>query len=120
MADRVLLVSWGEPVRGREDRTLEVFNESMGFWGRAQQEGRIESFDVCLFVPNAVMDGFLRINGSADQLHAIKQDEGYQRLMIDTSLIVEHMHVAEGWANEGVARQMQLYAEAAAKVPQTV
>jgi hypothetical protein len=120
MAERVLVVSWGEPVRGREERALEVFNESMGYWGRAQQEDRIESFDVCLFVPNAVMDGFIRINGSVAQLEAIKEDEGYQRLMIDTSLIVEGMHVFEGWANEGVARQMELYAEAVGKVPQKV
>ncbi len=118
MADRVLLLSWGAPVRGREERALEVFNESMGYWGRAQQEGRIESFDVCLFVPNASMDGFLRINGSAEQLAAIKEDEGYERLMIDTGLIIDNMQIYEGWANEAVARQMQMYADAVAKVPQ--
>jgi hypothetical protein len=37
MADRVLFISWGEAVRGREARGLEVFNEAMGMLGRMQQ-----------------------------------------------------------------------------------
>lgn len=118
MADRVLLTTWGTPVRGREERALEVFNESMGYWGRAQQEGRIEGFDVCLFVPNGSMEGFIRVDGSAEQLAALKEDEGYQRLQIDVSMIVDKMEVHEGWANEAVAHQMQLYTDAVAKVPQ--
>ncbi len=28
MADRVLFIGWGETVRGREERALEVFNET--------------------------------------------------------------------------------------------
>ena len=30
MADRVLFIGWSTPVRGREERGLEVFNESIG------------------------------------------------------------------------------------------
>ena len=52
MADRVLFIGWGTPVRGREERALEVFNESLGLYGRMQQEGRIESFDVTLLGAN--------------------------------------------------------------------
>jgi hypothetical protein len=46
MADRMLFISWGTPVRGLEERGLDVFNEAIGLLGRMQQEGRIESFDV--------------------------------------------------------------------------
>jgi hypothetical protein len=28
MADRVMFISWGSPVHGREQRALEVFNEA--------------------------------------------------------------------------------------------
>lgn len=52
MADRVLVIAWGAPVRGAEERGLEVFNESLGMLGRRQQEDQLESFDVCLFEPN--------------------------------------------------------------------
>src|SRR5947209_5777936 len=52
MADRVLFISWGSPVHGREEHGLEVFNEALGMYGRMQQDGRIEGFDVTLLDPN--------------------------------------------------------------------
>jgi hypothetical protein len=51
MADRMLFTSWGTVVRGREERALEVFNDILGFYGRLQQEGKIESIDVALLEP---------------------------------------------------------------------
>ena len=35
MADRVLVISWGEVVHGREERGLEVFNDALGCANRA-------------------------------------------------------------------------------------
>jgi hypothetical protein len=37
MADHVPFISWGTPVRGAEKRGLEVFNETLGLYGRMQQ-----------------------------------------------------------------------------------
>jgi hypothetical protein len=119
MADRVLVISWGEPVRGREERALEVFNESVGLAGRMQQDGRIESFDVVILDPNSDMGGYLELTGSAQQIAALDDDEEFTRNTIDASLIVENLRHTRGYANEGVARQMALYQEAVGKVPQT-
>ncbi len=118
MADRVLFISWGAPVRGREERGLEVFNAAMGLYGRLQQAGRIDSFDVTLLEPNQGLDGCIQIRGSAAQLADIREDEEFQRMTIDASLIVEDLSMVDGYANEGIARQMGLYREAIAKVPQ--
>lgn len=52
MAEAGLFVGWGAPVRGRETKGLEIFNESVAYWGRLQQEGRIESFEVVLLYPH--------------------------------------------------------------------
>jgi hypothetical protein len=41
MADRMLFIGWGAPVRGLEERGLEVFNDAIGLLGRMQQDGRI-------------------------------------------------------------------------------
>ena len=46
MADSCLHISWTGVVPGREERAVEVFNESVGLYGRLQQEGKIESFNV--------------------------------------------------------------------------
>ena len=119
MADRVLMISWGEPVRGREERALEVFNESVGLAGRMQQDGRIESFDVILLNPNSDSGGCLIMKGSSQQIGALDVDEEFQRNTIDASLIVEDLGHHVGYTNEGVAQQMALYQEAVGKVPQT-
>ena len=52
MADRLLFISWGMPDHGMEERSLEVFNEALGYYGRLQQDGRIESIEVVLLAPN--------------------------------------------------------------------
>jgi hypothetical protein len=119
MADRVLFISWGTPVRGREERGLEVFNESMGLYGRLQQEGRIERFDVVLLGPSGNLNGYIELHGSVEQLAALREDDEFQRNIIEASLIVDDFRLADGVTNEEIARQIALYQESVARVPQT-
>ena len=118
MADRVLVISWGEPVRGREERAMEVFNEAVGLFGRMQQDGRLESFDVVLLNPNGEMAGYMELHGSAEQIAALDADEEFLRNTVDASLIVENLRHTVGYTNEAVARQMEMFQDAISKVPQ--
>jgi hypothetical protein len=118
MADRVLFTSWGTVVRGREERALEVFNEILGFYGRMQQEGRVESIDVALLRPTPGVRGYITVHGSAAQLDALQEDDEFMGHMVDAELIVEDFAVCEGFADEGVARQLAIYQEALARIPQ--
>ncbi len=118
MADRVLFIGWETPVRGREERGLEVFNESIGLYGRMQQEGRIEKFNVVLLDPAGDLNGYIELHGSAEQLSAARESEDFRRTLIDASLIVDGLRVIDGFTNEGVAREMALYQESIARVPQ--
>ena len=119
MADRVLFISWNTPVRGREERGLEVFNESMGLYGRMQQEGRIERFDVVLLGASGDLNGYIELHGSAAQIAAVREDEEFQRNTIEASLIVDGLRQVEGVTNSEIARQMTLYQDSVARVPQT-
>jgi hypothetical protein len=118
MADRVLFISWGQTVRGAEERALEVFNDALGILGRMQQDGRIEKFDVVLMDPNADLDGFIEVFGTAEQLAGVREDEAFLRNTIDAQLCVDRIVHTTGYCNEGVARMMGLYQEALQKVPQ--
>src|SRR3954465_223257 len=118
MGARGLFIRWGENVVGREERGLEVFNEVVGMYGRMQQEGKIESFDVVLLNPSPGIDGYMTIHGSAEQIAALKEDEGFRRSLVDASLIVQHLSMTDGYANEGIAQEMEMYREAISKVPQ--
>lgn len=121
MADRVLFIGFGNPVRGREERAVEVFNDCVGMYGRMQQEGRIDSMDVVLLPPNGgPLGGYMELFGSAEQVAAVRHSEDFRRLMADADLIVDDLSIIEGYANEGVAQEMAIYADAVAKVPQAV
>jgi hypothetical protein len=118
MADRVLFISWGQTVRGAEERALEVFNDALGLMGRMQQDGRIEKFDVVLLNPNNDLDGFIEVFGSAEQLAAVQNDDEFVRNTVDAQLCCDRISHVMGYANDGVARMMGIYQEALEKVPQ--
>jgi hypothetical protein len=119
MADRCLLLTWGEVVRGREERALECFNDTVGFYGRCQQDGKIESFDTVLCAPNGGrLDGFIRLEGSAKQLADLKESRDFQRLTAEATVCVENIAVTDAYCNQGVAQQMEIYQEVVNKVPQ--
>ena len=118
MADRVLFMGWGAPVRGAEERAIEVFNEAVGILGRMQQEGRIEGFDVVFLEPNTELDGYMTIRGTAAQINDLRDDPEFQRNTVDATLAVDGMRHQEGYTNEGIAAQMAMYQEALSSVPQ--
>jgi hypothetical protein len=118
MADRVLFIAWGAPVRRREERSLEVFNEALGICGRMQQEDRIEGFNVRLFEPNAELGGYIEMRGSAAQIAAVREDEEFRRNTVDAELCVEGLRHIGGSADEAVAQDMAMYQEALAHAPQ--
>ena len=119
MADRLLFIGWDEVSRGREDRAIECFNESVGYYGRLQQQGMIEGMDVCLLVPNgAGLQGYIALHGSADQLHRVREEEEFMRLFTEASICVDGMRILDGFTNEAIGRQMGMYQQAVAKVAQ--
>ena len=119
MANRVLVISWGTPVRGREERGLEVFDEAIGLFGKMQQDGRIERFDVVLLSPNGELNGYIELHGSAEQIAALSRDDEFERNTAEANLVVDGLRHIEGVTDDEIARQMAIYREAVTRVPQT-
>jgi hypothetical protein len=112
MADAGLFIGWGEVVRGREDRALDVFNETLEFYGRLQSDGRIEDFEVALLDPHGgELLGYVMLRGSEDQIDAVRRDDDFQRLMIKGSLVVDDLGMIPALIGEGLARAMAMYQE---------
>lgn len=118
MADRVLFIGWGASVPGREELALDVFTEVVGLYGRMQQDGRIESFDVALLDPNADLAGYIQLHGSGQQLAAVRADEEFRKTLASASVIVEDLRIIDGFTNGGVAEELERFREAVARVPQ--
>jgi hypothetical protein len=112
MADAGLFIGWGEVVRGREDRALDVFNETLEFYGHLQSDGRIDDFEVALLDPHGgELQGYVMLRGSEDQIDAVRRDEDFQRLMIKGSLVVDDLGMIPASIGEGLARAMTMYQE---------
>lgn len=120
MADRMLFMTWQMPVRGLEERAIEVFNEALGLLGRKQQDGAIESFDVALMAPNAELGGYIAVRGTREQIAALREDEEFRRNTIDAQLAVEGIRHLEAVTNEGIATEMTMLQEGIANLPQRV
>jgi hypothetical protein len=110
MADAGLFIGWGQVVRGREKRALEVFNESVEYWGGLQGEGKIEDFEIVLLSPHGGdLAGFALLRGSVDQVNALRADEEFERRVTRADLIVESQGVVDAVLGEGIGRTMQTY-----------
>ena len=117
MTDRALFVGFGAPVRGREERAIEVFGEFVAMFGRMQSDGRIDSMEASLLDPHGGdLGGFFMVRGSEAQCAALTNDEEFRRASIDAMLIVDNFGVVPAVTGDGVEREMTMYSEAVAKV----
>jgi hypothetical protein len=112
MAEMGLFIGWGAPVRGREAKGLEVFNEAVAYAGRLQEEGRIESSEIVLLgAHGGDLYGFQLLRGSREGLDAVRADDEFQRITFRAGLIVERLGVVEAFLGEGLGPAIHLYQE---------
>jgi hypothetical protein len=113
MAEMGLFIGWGPPVRGREAKGLEVFNEGVEYWGRLQQEGQIESFEVVLLYPHGGdLSGFSLLRGSGESIDRIRASDEFNRLVARAGLIVEGLGVVSAALGDSLGPQIERYREA--------
>jgi hypothetical protein len=113
MANEALFIGWGEVVRGRERKALEVFNESLEYYGRLQQDGRIESFDAWFLAPHGGdLAGFIVMRGEREQLDEIQRTPEFERLQTRAGMIVDRTGVVNAYTGEALGRLMSQFEEA--------
>jgi hypothetical protein len=113
MAEAGLFIGWGAPVRGREGKGLEIFSESIAYWGRLQEAGRIESFEVVVLYPHGGdLYGFALLRGTHDQLNEVGGDDEFLKLTTRAGLVIEGLGVVRASLDQGLEQQIQMYQEA--------
>jgi hypothetical protein len=109
-ADAALFIGWGQVVRGREKRAVQVFNESVEYWGGLQGDGKIQDFEVVLLTPHGGdLQGFALVRGSQEQIGALRADEEFARRVTRADQIVESQGVVDAVIGEGIGREMATY-----------
>jgi hypothetical protein len=114
MAGEALFIGWGAVARGREKQALQVFQESMEYYGRLQQEGRIESFDVLLLGPHGGdLNGFVVLRGDRKALADVRFSEEFERLTARASAIIDSLGVIPAYGGEALAQEMGIFQDVA-------
>jgi hypothetical protein len=110
MADAAIFIGWGQPVRGREAKAVQVFNESVQYWTGLQQQGQIESFELVLLEPHGGdLAGFALLRGTQEQLAQAHASEEFQHHVARAGLIVENLGIVNASLGERLADQMARY-----------
>jgi hypothetical protein len=113
MADAGLFIGWGAPVRGRETKGLDVFNEALAFQGKLQDAGEIESYEVALLGPHGGgLAGFMLVRGSDEQIAALRARDDFQRINTRAAMIVDEFGVVDAALGEGIGEAITQYREA--------
>jgi hypothetical protein len=119
MAGEAVFIGWGQVVRGREQRALQSFQDTVEFWGKAQRDGRIERFDAFLLAPHGGdLAGFFVLHGEQSALDSLRASEDFLRIIAQANLIVDGLGVVSAYSGEALARQMALFGETLQDVPQ--
>ena len=114
MADDAIFIGWGEGVRGREDKAVEVFNESLQYYGQLQQGGKIESVEAWFLAPHGGdLGGFILLRGEREQLDEIQRSPEFERLQTRAGMIVDRTGVVHAYTGEAIGRLMGQFQEAA-------
>ena len=117
MADAGLFIGWGQVVRGREDRALDVFNETLELYGQMQSDGRIEDFEVALLEPHGgELAGYVLLRGSDEQIDAVRHDDDFRRLMQRADFIIDGLGIVPALIGNGLAQGIAMYQEEMAAV----
>jgi hypothetical protein len=115
MADYGLFIGWSFPARGREKRSLEVFNEALAYYGNLQQQGQIESFEVVILEPHGGdLGGFALLRGSRDKIALLRVSDEFQRLTTRAALSVDSIGVVGAALGDGLGTAISNFQEESA------
>ncbi|HEV3093853.1 MAG TPA: hypothetical protein VGY30_04990 [Solirubrobacteraceae bacterium] len=110
MAGDALFLGWGPVVRGRELRALEVFQETLAYYGTLQQDGRIDSFEPVLLAPHGgELAGFILLRGARAALDEIRSSNEFRRLVARAGAVVDDIGVIDAYTGEALAEQMTTF-----------
>ena len=110
MAEAGLCIAFGEVVRGREKRALEVYSDTLQYFGRLQKEGQIERFDVVILGPTGGdVGGFWLLRGTAEQIDSLRRSDEYVQIVQRVALVVNGLRIADAFVDEGLAEVMGGY-----------
>jgi hypothetical protein len=117
MANYGLFIGFGPPVRGREAKSLDVFNEAMQYYAGLEQAGTIENWEVVLLEPHGGdLNGFFLLRGETEKLNELRGDQEFRRLLARGSLIVDDLGAVGAILGDSLPEEIGIFQEAIAEL----
>jgi hypothetical protein len=118
MSESAVWIAWGIPARGRERQALDLLKHSvMEYLEQLSREGRIERFDAVLLKPQSTeLGGFILVQGTEEQIDALRTDRGFQTWVTQIQLVADKVGIVDAWVNDGLPAAYDLYEEALRKL----
>ncbi len=119
MAGEALFLGWGQVVRGREQLALEVFRETIAYYGKLQEDGRIDRFDTFLLAPHSGdLAGFVILHGEQSALDAVRSSPEFLHAVTRAGAVVDNVGVVSAYSGEALAQVMGLFGDVSQELPQ--
>ena len=110
MADGMLFIGWGEVIPGREQTALQVFNETLQYFGGLQQQGQITGAEPALLEPHGGdLAGFILVRGEQEALSRLRSDAAFLRTIARAQLVVQRVGVVTAYTGEALQTLMGTY-----------
>src|SRR3954469_14945599 len=108
MANGAIIITWGNPVRGREMQSLDVFGRSLAYWDEQAKERRVHGPHEYLAISGNARQRQVTmvIEGALDELARLMVDEQNTRLLAEAAQIVENLDTSlcEANSDEAITR----------------
>lgn len=113
MSDHGLVLAWGTPVRGREQKAMEVFLEGQELVAKAEANGEIASSETVINQPSAggIPGGHTVVWGTPEQIDAYERSEGFERIVARAGLIVDGLGVTRAIRGDALVQAMGRWGE---------
>ncbi len=112
MADAGLFIGWGEVVRGREAKSLDVFQEATAYYAGLQQSGAVESVEAVFLEPHGGdLQGFFLLKGEREKLASLRVDPEFVRMSARAAMVVDGIGVVGASLGEGLQETVSTFQE---------
>jgi hypothetical protein len=86
---------------------LRVFQETIEFHGKLQQDGKIDGFDAHLIAPHGGdLAGFILLRGEREALDDVRNSEDFERLIARAASVVDQVGVLNAYSGEALGQAM--------------
>ena len=101
-----IMFTWTRPAPGREAKALELFTDSLTYFGKLAADGKCEE-PMVYSAPSGL--GMMLIHGERDTLHEILGSDEFGKLYAGIIYVSPHIKYELVYAGEGAQEKMQVW-----------